>query len=58
VKDTAFRSWLRQLWMQNCVERDEFNEPNLSMQSYFQRYKYWLKREFRFQNQQFRKHGS
>jgi len=52
IKDTEFRSWLRQLWMQNCTERDEFGEPILSMQTYFQRYKYWLKREFRFQNQQ------
>jgi hypothetical protein len=52
IKDTEFRSWLRQLWMQNCAERDEFGEPNLPMQTYFQRYKYWLKREFRFQNQQ------
>ena len=56
MKDTQFRSWLRQLWMQNCSERDEFGEPNLSMQTYFQRYKYWLKREFRFQNQQVSRH--
>ena len=56
MKDTEFRSWLRQLWQANCTERDEFGEPILSMQSYFQRYKYWLKREFRFQNQQVSKH--
>jgi hypothetical protein len=55
MKNTEFRSWLRQLWMENCAERDEFGEPILSMQTYFQRYKYWLKREFRFQNQQISK---
>ena len=51
MKNTEFRNWLRQIWLDNCQERSELNEPNLSMQTYFQRYKYWLKREFRFQNQ-------
>jgi hypothetical protein len=51
MKDTAFRTWLRQLWMENCRERDEFNERPLSQQEYFNKFKYWLKREFRFQNQ-------
>jgi hypothetical protein len=56
MKDTAFRSWLRQLWQASCTERDEFNELPLTQQQYFGRYKHWLRREFRFQNQQVSKH--
>jgi uncharacterized radical SAM superfamily Fe-S cluster-containing enzyme len=52
MKDTAFRSWLRQLWMENCRERDEFNDLPYTQSEYFQRYKHWLRREFRYQNQQ------
>ena len=55
MKTTEFRNWLRQIWQENCRERDEFGEPSLPMQAYFQRYKYWLKREFRFQNQRLSK---
>jgi uncharacterized radical SAM superfamily Fe-S cluster-containing enzyme len=55
MKDTAFRSWLRQLWMENCRERDEFNDLPYTQSEYFQRYKHWLRREFRFQNQQLSK---
>jgi hypothetical protein len=56
MKDTEFRSWLRQLWQANCTERDEFNELPLTQQEYFGRYKHWLRREFRYQNQQVSKH--
>jgi hypothetical protein len=56
MKDTEFRSWLRQLWQANCTERDEFNEQPLSQQQYFGRYKHWLRREFRYQNQQVSQH--
>jgi hypothetical protein len=51
MKNTEFRSWLRQLWQENCRERDAFNERPLSQQEYFNKFKYWLKREFRHQNQ-------
>ena len=51
MKDTAFRSWLRQLWQENCVEREEFNERPYTQKEYFKTFRYWLKREFRHQNQ-------
>ena len=49
MKNTEFRNWLRQIWLENCRERNEFGETSLPMQAYFQRYKYWLKREYRHQ---------
>jgi hypothetical protein len=51
MKDTEFRAWLRQIWQANCQEREEFNELPLSQKEYFNTFKYWLKREFRYQNQ-------
>jgi CRISPR/Cas system-associated endonuclease Cas1 len=49
-KESEFRFWLRHMWLDNCREHEEFNTlPYPSLQAYFQTYKFWLKREFRFQ---------
>ncbi len=47
---SEFKSWLRNIWLENCEEHNQFNEPPLKMGEYFQKYKWWLRREFRFQN--------
>ena len=52
MKESAFRKWLREIWAENCTERMEYKELPYSMQEYFQKYKYWLKREFKHQNKQ------
>ncbi|NDC31994.1 MAG: hypothetical protein EBZ58_13920 [Bacteroidetes bacterium] len=44
-----FKTWLRAIWAENVIERDGFNEPPYTQKEYFQKYKYWLKREYRFQ---------
>ena len=44
-----FRTWLHELWLQNCDEHREYGEMPLTQEQYFQMYKYWLKREFRHQ---------
>lgn len=49
TKDTGFRRWLHELWLQNCDEHREYGELPFSQEEYFQRYKYWLKREFKHQ---------
>jgi len=46
---TAFRHWLRNIWLENCDEHRDFGELPYSMQEYFHKYKYWLKREFKHQ---------
>ena len=48
-KETEFRSWLKSMWEENCREHETFNESPYAMSEYFIKYKYWLKREFRFQ---------
>ena len=48
-KDTALRIWLMKIWTENRDEHQEFKEPVVALEEYFDRYKYWLKREFRYQ---------
>lgn len=48
---TNFRHWVQEIWMQH---KDEYVDlklpiPEDSVDEYFQKYKYWLKREYRHQ---------
>jgi hypothetical protein len=43
---SEFRAWVYQVWQNNCVERDSYNELPFTQKEYWARYKYWLKREF------------
>ncbi len=50
-KVTGFRNWLQEMWM---LHKDEYAElhipiPEENQAEYFQKYKYWLKREYRHQ---------
>ena len=47
-----FRTWLHELWLQNCDERDEVHQPGFTQAEYFQQYKWWLKREYKYQRSQ------
>jgi hypothetical protein len=49
AKQSEFRQWVRDLWLQNCDEHSNYNELPLSQQEYWTRYKFWLKREFKHQ---------
>lgn len=50
MKDfSPFRHWLREIWYENCQEHQEHGELPYTLQEYWNRYKYWLKREFRYQ---------
>lgn len=44
-----FRTWLRELWYDNCEEHRQFKELPYTTEEYFQKYKYWLKREYQYQ---------
>lgn len=45
----TFRSWVREIWMENCEERLTFNQNPATIKEYWNTYKYWLKREYRHQ---------
>jgi hypothetical protein len=51
-KSTNFRRWVHELWMRNCDEHSEYGELRYTQEQYFQQYKYWLKREYKYQRSQ------
>jgi hypothetical protein len=48
-KVSNFRTWVNELYYENCKEREAFKEPCFKSEDYFNKYKWWLKREFQHQ---------
>lgn len=44
-----FRNWVRLRWLENCAEYDGFNQQPHTMSRYFNQYKWWLRREYKYQ---------
>jgi hypothetical protein len=45
-----FRNWVHNLWVDNCEERMLYCDGDrLTEQEYFQRFKWWLRREYQHQ---------
>lgn len=44
-----FRNWLQELWFENTEERMEWHQQPQTLKEYFQQYKWWLRREYRYQ---------
>jgi hypothetical protein len=51
-KWSQFRNWVHSLWVENCEEHSQFGELPYRSQEYWEKYKYWLKREFKHRNKQ------
>jgi len=51
-KNSEFRRWVHELWLRNCDEHDEVRETRYTQEQYFQQYKFWLKREYKYQRSQ------
>ncbi len=49
MKNSAFRTWVRELWYANCDEHADLDQPKYTHAEYFQNFKWWLKREYRHQ---------
>jgi len=50
LKQSQFRLWVHQLWVQNCEERQIYRDGQaFSKQEYFARFRWWLRREWRHQ---------
>lgn len=45
-KWTPFRKWVHDLWQENCEEHRIYGEDPLLQHEYWNKYKYWLKREY------------
>ena len=48
-KDTPFRLWLTIQWVDHCNEFEGWfkRRPDYGLQEYFNKYRWWLKREFK-----------
>lgn len=46
---SAFRLWVQQVWYENCEEHLTYGENPYKLHEYWNRYKWWLKREYRHQ---------
>jgi hypothetical protein len=49
MKSSAFRIWVQNIWMENKEEYLTLSQLPYTMEEYWSRYKYWLKREYRYQ---------
>jgi hypothetical protein len=46
----TFRNWLQEMWFQHQAELEGYGQPlSYDLSEYFNKYKYWLKREYRHQ---------
>ena len=52
MKNSPFRTWLQNIWMANADERSNMGFDRITLEEYFKRYKYWLKREYKHQQKQ------
>jgi hypothetical protein len=49
MKTSKFRLWVQEIWYENSEEHLTFKENPYTIKEYWERYKYWLKREFKHQ---------
>lgn len=49
MKRSDFRQWVEEIWRENQSERKLWHDEQQSLQEYFGRYRWWLKREYRYQ---------
>jgi hypothetical protein len=45
-RTSNFRIWVQNIWFENRREHEEYHELPYTLEEYWQRYKYWLKREY------------
>lgn len=49
---SPFRMWVQNLWIENCEERLVYQQDPVTIQQYWETYKWWIKREYRHRNRQ------
>ena len=46
----TFHHWLYEMWLEHQSELEGYGQPlSYNLKEYFAKYKYWLKREYRYQ---------
>jgi hypothetical protein len=49
MKQSKFRLWVQELWMENREEKLTYGEDPVTIKTYWDKYKFWLKREYQHQ---------
>lgn len=44
-----FRLWVQEIWLENCEEHLTYKENPYTIKQYWEKYKWWLRREYRHQ---------
>lgn len=44
---SPFRMWVQNLWIENCEERLVYQQDPVTIQQYWNTYKWWIKREYK-----------
>jgi hypothetical protein len=47
MKNSLFSNWIRQKWLENRDEHQQWGEQPLTIQEYWGQHKWWLKKEYR-----------
>jgi hypothetical protein len=52
MKNQPFSNWVKRLWQEHLseLEAEGLGLPKYKFQDYFNKHKWWLRREYRFQN--------
>lgn len=49
----SFRMWVQEMWYEHINEQDSYGQPlRYTATEYFRKYRYWLKREYRYRKLQ------
>lgn len=48
-KHSHFRYWVQKIWMENREEKLTYGEDPVTIKAYWDKYKFWLKREYKHQ---------
>ena len=55
-KPSFFRLWVQNMYLENCEEHDQFREPKLTLEEYWEQYKWYARAKFREQQLKVREH--
>ena len=44
---SPFRMWVQNIWIENCEERLVYQQDPVTIQQYWETYKWWIKKEYR-----------
>lgn len=49
MKQGTFRIWVQNLWLEHRDENEGYKQDPGTLKEYWDKYKYWIKREYRHQ---------